>query len=215
MIGASPSRSFEEFPVNVGELLTELQVCPGVGVAILDNQLRFQAVNPALAEMNGVPEIQHLGKTIAEVLGDFEHQVSPLVRAVLASGRPLLHCDLSGILPTRSEKGYWIGHYFPLKDSSGRVARLGAVVLEVTPHRKVELLLAPFTRRGTEVDLTLEAVERHYIIHVLKKVNGKVAGRDGAAAKLGMKRTTLQSRLCKLGINARDYKYTLMNRSAR
>jgi hypothetical protein len=53
-------------------------------------------------------------------------------------------------------------------------------VLDVTPHPKVELLLAPFTRSGIEVDPTLEAVERDDIIHVLKKVNGKVAGRDGA-----------------------------------
>ena len=67
------------------------------------------------------------------------------------------------------------------------------MVLDVTPHRKVELLLAPFTRIGTEVDPTLEAVERDDIIHVLKKVNGKGAGRDGATANLGMKRTTLQS----------------------
>jgi transcriptional regulator with GAF, ATPase, and Fis domain len=66
-------------------------------------------------------------------------------------------------------------------------------VLDATPHRKVELLLVPFTRSGTEVDPTLEAVERDDIIHVLKRVNGKVAGRDGAAAKLGMKRTTFQS----------------------
>lgn len=173
MIVASPSRSFEESPVNIEELLTELQLCPGVGVAILDDQLRFQAVNPALAQINGVPEIRHLGKTIADVLGDFEQQVSPLVRAVLASGRPLLHCDLSGMLPTRREKGYWVGHYFPLKDSSGRIARLGAVVLEVTPQRRVERLIAPFTGRGKEIDPTLETVERDYIVHVLKKVNGK------------------------------------------
>jgi len=66
-------------------------------------------------------------------------------------------------------------------------------VLDATPHRKVELLLVPFTRSGTEVDPTLEAVERDDTIHVLKKVNGKVAVRDGAAAKLGMKRTTFQS----------------------
>lgn len=214
MIGASSRRSFAECAVTLEELLAEFQLCPGVGVAILDDQLRFQAVNPALAQINGIPEVQHLGKTIANVLGDFEHEVSPLVREVLASGRPLLHCDLSGMLPTRREIGYWVGHYFPLKDCSGRIARVGAVVLEVTPQRKAEHLLAPFTSTGIAVDPTLEAVERDYIIHVLKKVNGKVAGRDGAAAKLGMKRTTLQSRLYKLGINVRDYKYSPMNRSA-
>src|ERR1700752_5523319 len=48
-----------------------------------------------LARINGVPEGQHFGKTLIDLLGDLERQVSPLVRQVLASGRPLLHCDLS------------------------------------------------------------------------------------------------------------------------
>jgi len=205
MSGASSRSSFEECAVSVEALLAELRLCPGVGVAILDDQLRFQAVNSALAQINGIPDIQHLGKTLAEVLGDVEHQVSPLAREVMASGRPLLRCELSGTLPTRRETGFWVGHYFPLKDWSGRIVRIGAVVLEVTHERKVERLIAPFARREAEVDSTLEAVERDYIIHVLKKVNGKIAGRDGAAAKLGMKRTTLQSRLSKLGISARDF----------
>jgi len=206
MSSASSRSSFDECTVSVERLLAELRLCPGVGVAILDDQLRFQTVNSALAQINGIPDIQHLGKTLAEVLGDIEHQVSALAREVMASGRPVLHCELSGTLPTRRETGFWVGHYFPLKDWSGRIVRIGAVVLEVTHEREVERLIAPFARREAEVDSTLEAVERGYIIHVLKKVNGKIAGRDGAAAKLGMKRTTLQSRLSKLGISARDYR---------
>ena len=205
MTGASSQSSFEECALSAEGVLAELKLCPGVGVAILDDQLRFQAVNSALAHINGLPDIKHLGKTLSDVLGDFEHQVSPLAREVLASGRPLLHCDLSGRLPSRSETGYWIGHYLPLKDWSGCIARVGAIVIEVTHEHKVERLIAPFAGTDAEVDQTLEAVERDYIIHVLKKVHGKIAGRDGAAAKLGMKRTTLQSRLSKLGISARDY----------
>jgi hypothetical protein len=42
-------------------------------------------------------------------------------------------------------------------------------VLDATPYRKVELLLVAFIRSGTEVDPTLEAVERDDIIHVLKE----------------------------------------------
>ena len=205
MRGATSRSSFEKCAVTVEGLLAELGLCPGVGVAILDDQLRFQAVNSTLAQINGIPDIQHLGKTLAEILGDIEHQITPLAREVMASGRPLLHCDLSGTLPTRCETGYWVGHYFPLKEGSGSIVRVGAVVLEVSHERKVERLIAPFAGREEEINPTLEAVERDYIIHVLKKVNGRIAGRDGAAAKLGMKRTTLQSRLSKLGISARDY----------
>jgi formate hydrogenlyase transcriptional activator len=47
---------------------------------------------------------------------------------------------------------------------------------------------------------TLEAAERDHIRRVLEQSNGVVGGPNGAAAKLGMKRTTLQSKMKKLGI---------------
>jgi formate hydrogenlyase transcriptional activator len=46
----------------------------------------------------------------------------------------------------------------------------------------------------------LEEAERQQIIAALEKANWVVAGPDGAAALLGMKRSTLQSRMQKLGI---------------
>jgi PAS fold len=173
---------------------------PGVGLAILDEHLRFRAVNPTLAGMNGISVAGHLGKRIAAVLGNFEHQVSPLIHQVLTNRQPLLHCHVVGLLPTRREEGHWIAHYIPLPDSL-----VGAVVLEVTNQCRVEGLLASFTSgQAPAVDKTLETVEREYMIHILKKVKGKVSGKDGAAIRLGLKRTTLQSRLLKLGINPQD-----------
>ena len=49
----------------------------------------------------------------------------------------------------------------------------------------------------------LEEVERRQILSALEQVNGIVAGPNGAAARLGMKRSTLQLRMKKLGISAR------------
>ena len=43
--------------------------------------------------------------------------------------------------------------------------------------------------------------ERDEIVRVLNEVNGRVGGADGAAARLGLKRTTLISRMKKLGIS--------------
>lgn len=48
--------------------------------------------------------------------------------------------------------------------------------------------------------LTLEDVEREHIIRAVNETNGVIAGPNGAAARLGMKRSTLQSRMKKLGI---------------
>jgi formate hydrogenlyase transcriptional activator len=50
-----------------------------------------------------------------------------------------------------------------------------------------------------------QATERQAIIRALEDANGQVGGPDGAAARLGMKRTTLQSRMRKLNI-ARQYR---------
>ena len=43
--------------------------------------------------------------------------------------------------------------------------------------------------------------ERDEIVRILREANGRVGGPDGAATRLGLKRTTLISRMKKLGIN--------------
>jgi formate hydrogenlyase transcriptional activator len=50
---------------------------------------------------------------------------------------------------------------------------------------------------------TRDADERNRILRVLKQTNGRVAGPEGAAARMGLKRTTLISRMKKLGIDPR------------
>jgi transcriptional regulator with GAF, ATPase, and Fis domain len=47
---------------------------------------------------------------------------------------------------------------------------------------------------------TLEEVERRHILEVLDQVRWKIGGKDGAASRLGLTRTTLQGRMRKLGI---------------
>ncbi len=47
---------------------------------------------------------------------------------------------------------------------------------------------------------TLEAAEREHILNALKETEWVLAGPRGAAARLGMKRTTLQSKMKRLGI---------------
>jgi formate hydrogenlyase transcriptional activator len=48
--------------------------------------------------------------------------------------------------------------------------------------------------------VTLAAAEREAIERALRESGGKVGGADGAAARLGMKRTTLQAKMRKLGM---------------
>lgn len=57
--------------------------------------------------------------------------------------------------------------------------------------------------RTTPVAGTREANERDEMVRILKVTNGRVAGPDGAAARMGLKRTTLIARMKKLGIDPR------------
>jgi formate hydrogenlyase transcriptional activator len=67
------------------------------------------------------------------------------------------------------------------------------------PIAAEENSLAPSTSLATHIS-TLEEAERQHILRALKQTQWRIAGPKGAAALLGMKRTTLQARMRKLGI---------------
>jgi len=49
--------------------------------------------------------------------------------------------------------------------------------------------------------LTLQDSEREHILKILREAKGVLSGPSGAAARLGLKRTTLQGKMKKLGID--------------
>lgn len=52
---------------------------------------------------------------------------------------------------------------------------------------------------------TLAAAEREHILRALRESNGVISGPNGAAARLGLKRTTLTAKMRKLGITRQSY----------
>ncbi len=76
-----------------------------------------------------------------------------------------------------------------------------AVIL--TPGSTLRAPLAELENQRNKVDITdlnLHAAEREHILRVLREAKGMIGGTGGAAEKLGLKRTTLNSKLRKLGI---------------
>jgi formate hydrogenlyase transcriptional activator len=68
-----------------------------------------------------------------------------------------------------------------------------------------ELQLEPDAGFLESADPTLHAAEREHILRVLREARGQIGGPSGAASRLGLKRTTLNSKLKKLGIERSDY----------
>jgi formate hydrogenlyase transcriptional activator len=68
-----------------------------------------------------------------------------------------------------------------------------------------ELRAAPGDPGAGRRDLTLETAEREHILRILRESGGVISGPRGAASRLGLKRTTLQSKMLKLRITRQDY----------
>ncbi len=91
-------------------------------------------------------------------------------------------------------QGYsWPGNVRELRNVIER-----AVILANGPHLTVQ---APKPSvRAAQTAQTLEALEIRHIRSVLEGTNWRVRGRGGAAERLGLKPTTLESRMARLGI---------------
>jgi formate hydrogenlyase transcriptional activator len=93
---------------------------------------------------------------------------------------------------------HWPGNVRELENLIER-----AVILSPGPELRVPIAdLKPPSE--TPSNLSLQAAEREHIIRVLGETKGVVGGPRGAAARLGLKRTTLQSKMRKLGIAPRE-----------
>jgi formate hydrogenlyase transcriptional activator len=71
-------------------------------------------------------------------------------------------------------------------------------------------------RTVVPVSSSFREAERRVILDALKNASGKIAGKNGAAERLGLKRTTLQNKMRRLSISRSDYsanQYTNEERS--
>jgi formate hydrogenlyase transcriptional activator len=112
---------------------------------------------------------------------------------------PRLGKRIPSVLPATLEvlRGYqWPGNVRELENVVER-----ALILNEGPHLDLGgWFPRPSTaprERGTQ---TLEEVERGHILAVLEGTGWRVSGKDGAAGLLGIKPTTLEARIKKLGI---------------
>jgi formate hydrogenlyase transcriptional activator len=60
-------------------------------------------------------------------------------------------------------------------------------------------------RKVVPVASSFREAERRVIIDALSDASGRIAGKGGAAERLGLKRTTLQNKMRRLSISRSDY----------
>lgn len=119
-------------------LSTRLVAQSPIGVAVLDTDLRYLAVNPALERMNGIPAKDHLGRTVHEVLPFLDAaKIGAALRQVLRTGRPLV--DEYTVGRTPADPGHdhtWSVSYYRLEDPAGRVLGVAGLLVDVTDRQR-------------------------------------------------------------------------------
>jgi PAS domain S-box-containing protein len=111
-----------------------------VGLALFDADLRYVRVNAALAEMNGVPAEEHVGRTVRQVLPDQDPDVTEQLRRVRDEGVSL-DLEVTGVTRREpAEHRTWRVSYFPVREG-GLVIGVGATVIDVTRRKRTERAL--------------------------------------------------------------------------
>ncbi len=108
-----------------------------VGLCFVDTDLRFRSINTRLAEMNGKPVEDHLGRTLHEVVPDIVGTIEPCYRRVIETGEPVLNVEMSAVGQTGTLQHFDVS-YYPIKDNKGHVLGVNVVVVDITQRKQVE-----------------------------------------------------------------------------
>lgn len=128
-----------------------------------------------------------------------------LVRYFAQKHAERMHRRIEIIPPEAMEalaRWHWPGNVRELENIIER-----AVILSPGPVLRIplaELVPAEGEEGNGNGSGTLEDAERDHILRILKETSGIIGGPNGAAARLGLKRTTLNSKMRKLGITREE-----------
>lgn len=113
-----------------------------VGLCVLDRELRFVRINDRLAEINGVPAADHIGRTVQEILPDLAEQVEKILQRIITTGKPVLGIEISGTTPADpDQQRTWVEHWLPLKTPKGQILGMNVVAVDVTERKEAEKTL--------------------------------------------------------------------------
>ncbi len=137
--------------VNIGELkrvqselhqanvlLENLYAKSPVGLSLLDQNLRYLRINQALADINGFPIEEHIGKTIREILPDLADRLEPIYHQVVETGEPICDIEIKGTTPAHPDvEEYWCVSYYPVDLLDG-TRGVGTVITEITDIKRTQ-----------------------------------------------------------------------------
>ena len=110
-----------------------------IGLCVLDRDLRYVRINEAMAQINGVPAAEHLGRTIHDIIPELESQVADVVQRVLG-GESEFGVEISGETPARpGVVRTWRSNWVPVLGSDAAVIAITVSAEEITEEKSRQL----------------------------------------------------------------------------
>lgn len=136
-------RSEQQARLSLAELESVYHNAP-IGLALIDPQLRFVRVNEILAEFNGLPAADMIGRTVREVIGDpLADEIEPQLREVLANEEAIIQFETTGSVAQRpGEELFWSCHFSLLKPPDGEAVGINMALQDITERKRAERRLA-------------------------------------------------------------------------
>jgi len=108
-----------------------------IGLCYFDKELRYVRISKWLAEINGLPVEEHLGRKIGDVIPDVAIGVEPKLRQVLQTGEPIIDGFVKATTPANpTTPRTYMHNYSPDRSANGDVVGVLCVVQDVTEATK-------------------------------------------------------------------------------
>ncbi|MGW0951520.1 SpoIIE family protein phosphatase [Streptomyces sp. NPDC002545] len=122
-----------------------------VGLAVMDTDLRYVAVNPALERINGLSTEEHVGRHVSEILPRVDTAAIESAQwRVLETGVPLLDQNVVGRTWADADHDHaWSVPLYRLQDPVGRARGVAASIADVTERHRLATEAARARRRLT------------------------------------------------------------------
>ena len=129
----------DQFEQSDSALLETLVLEAPVAFAFYDTDLRYRRINRMLADINGVPMADHIGRRPTDVLPPaLGAAVEMLLTEVLRTQKVIADDDFTAISPVTGELRHYQSQWFPARDEAGAVIGVAVLVTDVTARRQSE-----------------------------------------------------------------------------
>ena len=129
--------SLDSLPVQRLAQLQAVYDGAPVGLAFLDREMRYRYLNPRLANMNGRPMAEHLGRTAEEMIPELYPQVEPFIRRALA-GESIPGVEVTKPVVSPNGGSTILLSYEPARDEAGEVVGVSVAIADLTPIKRAE-----------------------------------------------------------------------------